>query len=534
MGFFPKASFAGFGSGTISNQKTCTVGGINPTNRTIQSALNSSCMQIDVRSGTYTENLRVRRSVTLNGSDPATTVINGSSSNRVINITNGSVTIKNLTIQNGAATGSSTDGQGAGIRSDSRLTIENVIFEDNEAASDGGALYVTNTTTITNSTFQNNRASRGGAIFAQFDSSSSTGILTLNTVTMTNNDVTDSGGALMVEYGGAMIDDSSFIENTAADVGGAIVASRGTFSMTNSTVSNNTAEGSRGGGLYIIADPSATIADSEFSDNSADSEGGGVFSGSSLTITDTIISGNTADAAGGVYFHIENPDYDTEGSDCTRCTITGNIASGSAGGGFVVGSESTVNFTDSTIAYNYAATYGGAVYIAIAGGDIGILNLSNVTVSTNEGGNGGGIYNKGTTTINNGTLFNNTSADLAYGNNLVNSATAGGPLTVNNTIVAGDSTDNCSGTITSSGYNLENGSTCALSAEGDISSTDPELGALADNGGTTETHRPASSTSPVVDMGDSSTCTTSDQTGAERRDGDGDSEVVCDIGAVEY
>jgi predicted outer membrane repeat protein len=430
-------------------------------------------------------------------------------------------------------TGATNEAYGGGIKSDGTLTIENVNFEYNEADSHGGALYVTKTTTIRDSTFQYNSSSfQGGAIYADF--SSSAGVLTLNTVTFTYNEANDDGGALMASYGDTSITDSSFSENAASDVGGAIVASHGSFAMTSSTVSNNTAEGYDGGGLYI-ADQGATIADSVISDNSANRYGGGIFTKNSISITDTTISDNTASAGGGVYLHVDNPETDTGEFSCTRCNITGNTASGSLGGGFVVGSESIVNFIDSTIANNDATTYGGACYIASDSDSSGTLNLSNVTVSTNYGGNGGGVYNKGTTTINNSTIVYNTSADPAYGNNLVNSTSTSGPLTLSNTIVAGDSTstDNCTGDITSSGYNLDSGNSCGFSAASDLWDLDPQLDALANNGGTTDTHRP-SATSPVIDMGNTSTCTTTDQTGAERRDGDGDTYVECDIGAVEY
>jgi hypothetical protein len=87
--------------------------------------------------------------------------------------------------------------------------------------------------------------------------------------------------------------------------------------------------------------------------------------------------------------------------------------------------------------------------------------------------------------------------------------------------------------ITSLGTNLDSDDTCNLDPGlGDLPDTDPQLGPLQDNGGTTETHAP-SSTSPALDRinAGSKTCGTevgADQRGIVRPQGAG-----CDIGAYE-
>jgi hypothetical protein len=94
-------------------------------------------------------------------------------------------------------------------------------------------------------------------------------------------------------------------------------------------------------------------------------------------------------------------------------------------------------------------------------------------------------------------------------------------------IVAYNGANNCAGTLTSNGYNLDSGSTCGFSATGDITDTDPLLGPLADNGGDTLTHALLDG-SPAIDQGICVAGITTDQRGEDRPKG-----TTCDIGAFE-
>ena len=110
-----------------------------------------------------------------------------------------------------------------------------------------------------------------------------------------------------------------------------------------------------------------------------------------------------------------------------------------------------------------------------------------------------------------------------------------GTVTLINSIVAGNSIGDCSGTIIDGGHNIDGDGSCGLTHPSSQSSTDPQLGALADNGGPTETHLPQR-TSPAIDAGDDIACPATDQRG-EPRPVDGnkvpDGVANCDIGAVE-
>ncbi len=81
--------------------------------------------------------------------------------------------------------------------------------------------------------------------------------------------------------------------------------------------------------------------------------------------------------------------------------------------------------------------------------------------------------------------------------------------------------------ITSLGYNLEDANDCGFGQAGDLTRSDPRLGALGDNGGPTATMAlPA--TSPAVDAADPRCDAATDQRGITRPQG-----PRCDIGAYE-
>jgi subtilisin-like proprotein convertase family protein len=155
---------------------------------------------------------------------------------------------------------------------------------------------------------------------------------------------------------------------------------------------------------------------------------------------------------------------------------------------------------------------GGGLY------NSGSATLTNVTVSDNltPGSTVGGLFNNnpGSVTMKNVTLSNNSQPGI--NNN-------SGTVTLVNTIVA----QNCLGPITSNGHNLESGTTCNLHATGDITNTNPLLGALQNNGGFTPS-RAISGAGPEIDRGDDGQCPATDQRGLARPQGD-----HCDIGSLE-
>ncbi|MFQ5593553.1 MAG: choice-of-anchor Q domain-containing protein [Anaerolineae bacterium] len=228
----------------------------------------------------------------------------------------------------------------------------------------------------------------------------------------------------------------------------------------------------------------------------AQTGGGILLVGSTLTLIDSTITGNTASSGGGAY-NINSSALTIIGS-----TISGNAADGAAfgGGGILNGDGNTLTLLNSTVSGNNSTNDGGGIW------NFGSATLTNVTISDNGAANEGG-----------GILNGRRRATLT--NTIVTNSTSGG---------------NCSGTITSGGHNLDSGNTCGFSSAGDLTSTDPLLGPLRDNGGPTQTHALLDG-SPAIDAGDNTSCPATDQRAVARPvDGDDNGAATCDIGAYEY
>jgi len=188
------------------------------------------------------------------------------------------------------------------------------------------------------------------------------------------------------------------------------------------------------------------------------------------------------------------------------------------------------------VSENASANSGGGVFASNA-------TLTNSTVSGNLApfGNGGGI-DAATATLLNCTIVENIART---GGGLFHSP--GGTFTVRNTIVALNLVDfagtdrDVSGAFTSQGHNLigvGGGTGFTNGVNGDLVGTsanpiEPKLGALANNGGKTQTHKLLAG-SPAIDAGDNAGAPATDQRGLPRRkDGNGDGVAIVDIGAFE-
>jgi hypothetical protein len=244
-----------------------------------------------------------------------------------------------------------------------------------------------------------------------------------------------------------------------------------------------------GGGIYN--DGMLTLNDSIVIHNRALSGfGGGIENTGTLNVSDSTLAANSAVAGGGIYIGGT--------ADVVNSTFFNNSASGGGGG---IYNASTATITDSTFASNNAA-HGG----------------------------GGAIDNDGTLAVGASTLSGNTTTGA--GGALLND----GGLSLAASIVANSSSgQNCSGSITDAGYNLDDDGSCGLSAVNHSQSdVDPDLGPLQDNGGPTETQAPALD-SPAINQIPIGTqangitiCPGTDQRGITRPQ-----NTACDLGAVE-
>jgi len=241
--------------------------------------------------------------------------------------------------------------------------------------------------------------------------------------------------------------------------------------------------------------------------------GGAVFANGDVTVSAAIVQGNGANSAGGGLFAAGT-------LELTSSSVTGNSSSTGGGGIFSTGAIIVV---DSTIADNPS---GGGIG---SGGDVSVT-IINSTVSGNEAVTGGGIFTEGALTLvyatvanNSATAFANLDAETLTSFASVVALPQGGGI-------------NCLTSTVSNGYNYSDDPSCGFgSGDGDVTDgPDPQLGALGDNGGPTQTMEPAPG-SPLLDaipvascQADGAAGITTDQRGVTRPQGLG-----CDIGAVE-
>jgi DNA-binding beta-propeller fold protein YncE len=250
---------------------------------------------------------------------------------------------------------------------------------------------------------------------------------------------------------------------------------------------------------------------------------GGSLSADDLTLTN---GDSTSDNGGGAIFN------DLGGKlALVNSTVSGNSNTGGTGGGGIA-TYGTTSLVDSTVSGNSATYYGGGIW------NDGPTTIVNSTIAGNSAGDlGGGIarWPSAALSISYSTISMNSAAQGGGLSNLHN--LAGKPLTLADSIVANNSGGDCHSlqgpTIAvDSGYNIDSDGTCKLTASGDQSAGNPQLGALQNNGGPTSTMAPAAASSVVhaIPVGTSGCgrSNVTDQRGDPRPRGAG-----CDIGSVE-
>jgi hypothetical protein len=345
------------------------------------------------------------------------------------------------------------------------------------------------------------------------------------------------------------------------------------ISVAYSTVSLDLRHVTVQGGSPAIANVNGgtvTISDSTFSNNWS-SQGGAIDNTGTATISNSTFSGNGSNEGGA----IDNEALAT--LIISNSTFSGNFV-GPRGTGGAINNAGTASIANSTFSGNsvYDLGFGGAI------DNHGTLTIANSTFSGNsispagDGGEGGALDNVSLMTVSNST-FSGNSAD--FGGAILN---LGGYASVTNSTISGNSANDASGGIArgggtiyigasivanntapqygnclgevDEGYNLEwtgstdtsTGYSCGFSsANHDITGKDPQLGALQNNGGSTQTSALLTGSSALdqIPAGTSFTAnnttytlcpsigTTTDQRGDARPD---DGETSCDIGAYEY
>jgi CSLREA domain-containing protein len=193
--------------------------------------------------------------------------------------------------------------------------------------------------------------------------------------------------------------------------GGAGIRVGGALTLSNMTVSGNTLTVSNfvdgpGGGIYVTRDGSLTLTNSTVAGNHAP-RGAGIWTLGPLTVTGSTVSGNqgTATVIGdgnGAGIVVAETS-----ASIANSTISGNSGAGRGGGLHfeLPGPSDVVNLSNVTIANN-SATEGGGIYL-----EPGTLNLNNVTIANNSATQeAGGIFaTRGTYNLSNTIIAGNAA-----------------------------------------------------------------------------------------------------------------------------
>ncbi|MEE9492661.1 MAG: SdrD B-like domain-containing protein [Gammaproteobacteria bacterium] len=382
------------------------------------------------------------------------------------------------------------------------VLIKDTVIENNAATQHGGGVRVT--------------------ILEASEPTATPGKLTIDNTRIgmnsTNGFFDIEGGGIYIETGNLVIKNNSILDDNRAGPLGGLTSSKGGaiyqrelatytqptgLTVSDSVISNNSAN-SQGGGIWIVLDGPVTISDSTVANNSANSiSGGGMYvAGADVTVHRSTFSGNSASTGGGI--SLSTFSGFPEGSlTITESTISNNSASfgASGGGGIFVNAGNlgaNVSLENSTVSGNSSANFGGGIMVM----QTSSLTLNQTTITDNTGINGANLYV--------------AAGDFRIEKSIITDA------------VGGDNCDFFSAPTISGGSSFVSDTSCHLGADDTIDAAVGVLGSLADNSGPTQTHLPPTD-SPVAGLVDATDCVvTTDQRGVSRPQG-----LNCEPGSVE-
>jgi hypothetical protein len=301
--------------------------------------------------------------------------------------TAGILTISNLSV---------SDGDPGIALDDGSVTVSGGTFTGNSPAIT--SYYFGTRLSVSGAAFTGNTGTFGGAIETGYAARVSDSTFTGNRARV--------GGGIAAENGRLAVSRCRFVDNRATASGGAL-SDGGTATVTGSSFAGNTA-GIYGGAInnYNPDFASLTVADSRFTGNGAPA-GGALYNYNGVTLTGSSFTGNRADQGGA----IDNDGFAGGSGD----EFTANLARQVGG---VVYTTEGIFLSDSALLRNRAGLYGGAVYAALPFfTSTAPLSFTGTTIAGNVAGTaGGGIY------------------DAAPNRD---------PVTLTDTVVAGNRPDNC-------------------------------------------------------------------------------------------
>ncbi len=370
---------------------------------------------------------------------------------------------------------------------DSKISNNEVGYENNRGFSNGGGIYAAGKLDIENTEIFGNKALEGGGIhFAGTILNISNTHIYSNIAKGFQSMNSGLGGGIYVEKGDVIIKDGTIIGgdnesegNYSDNLGGGIYQAGGTLTLEATSlgkikVNNNhtskyiiAGEEHSGAGIYSKATLKLDKIEIAYNKTSDIGSGGGIYSSSASTITNSIIENNNANNGAGIYK--ANGDI-----NLYNTRLAHNIAKQNGGGYY--GRDATGYFKLVTIEENQAVN-GGGIYI--------LCNYSKYNYFTDciiqknsASDKGGGAYLKGY-------VVNNTSIRPAFnyftettdGLFVISDNTAefGGGIYTDSGIIYMDIAGPFINTAATQGSNLYLSSVNNWILQGDFRQPDPEL-----------------------------------------------------------
>lgn len=429
-----------------------------------------------VAAGTYTEQLAISQTLTIQGENVKTTQVNGNFAGTTVYVGPGTtVTLTQISISQGIGTIVDDKRIGGGLLNKGQLYLHDVSIADNSVNSSpdqhavGGGIYnhcaqdSCGQLWITNSILHNNivRGGLGGrglgaAIYNACHDETNCATAIIRYTTILSNHARGGDGD----------------PTPAGFAAGGGISNEGTLTITHSLVENNSV---RGGLPYCPTPYCASVA-----------YGGGIHSTGSLWLEKTTVANNS--------------NFSFNGS-----------------GGLHAGPGSVTILENCTVSGNNG-NYGGGIY------NRGQMSIAFCTITQNmvggfppNDGYGGGIHND----------FYNTEPIYLLGTIVADNLAP---------VASGGQHPDCFGLVESSGYNLIGEPSYYCNFQDDTTSileVSPQLRSLAMNGGPTPTHAPVVS-SPVLNKISEAICPDTDQRDLLRPyNSQGYGFPKCDIGSFE-
>ncbi len=237
--------------------------------------------------------------------------------------------------------------------------------------------------------------------------------LTLLAGASIENNTAQYGGGVYIEDGSFTMSGGEIRDNTATVNAGGVYINSGTFSMSGGTIGGDSASDANkanidGGGIFINHGASVLLDGGTISGNKASLEpgcsGGAIFveDGATLTMKSGNITGNEADNGGAIAINGDGKHSNDETTqERALFTMFGGTISGN------------------TVFHENGYSKGGAIYV---NGSSASFTMNNGTIKNNEAKESsksayaGGVYvEKGTFTMEDGTISKNTSGTYAGG-----------------------------------------------------------------------------------------------------------------------